>query len=65
LSFLARATVYSTKKPMWARHWNLRVARFPLAVAGAGADEALASQVGATYLPDGPVEAAALVASAR
>jgi methanogenic corrinoid protein MtbC1 len=39
-------------------------ARLPLAVAGAGADAPLASQVGATYLPDGPVQAAALVASA-
>src|SRR5688572_8131636 len=40
-------------------------ARLPLAVAGAGADAALASQLGATYLPDGPVEAAARVASVR
>ena len=39
-------------------------ALLPLAVAGAGADASLASQVGATYLPDGPVEAAALIASA-
>jgi len=38
-------------------------ARFPLALAGAGADEALVEQIGATRLADGPVEAAAVVAS--
>lgn len=38
-------------------------ARFPLALAGAGADEALVEQIGATRLADGPVEAAAIVAS--
>lgn len=38
-------------------------ARFPLALAGAGADEALAAQVEARHLREGPVEAAAIVAS--
>lgn len=38
-------------------------ARFPLAVAGAGADGALAARVGARLLREGPVEAAAVVAS--
>jgi DNA-binding transcriptional MerR regulator len=37
--------------------------RFPLALAGAGADDALAAEIGARRLGDGPVEAAAAVAS--
>ena len=37
--------------------------RFPLALAGAGADDALAAEIGARRLEDGPVEAAAAVAS--
>lgn len=37
--------------------------RFPLALAGAGADEALAAEIGVRRLEDGPVEAAAAVAS--
>jgi DNA-binding transcriptional MerR regulator len=37
--------------------------RFPLALAGAGADDALAGEIGARRLGDGPVEAAAAVAS--
>lgn len=37
--------------------------RFPLALAGAGATEALARRAGATQLRNGPVEAAALVAT--
>ena len=38
-------------------------ARVPLALAGAGADEALAAQIGARFLGEGPVEAATVVAS--
>ncbi len=38
-------------------------AQFPLAVAGAGAGKELAAQIGATYLHDGPVEAAAAIAA--
>lgn len=38
-------------------------ARFPLALAGAGADEPFVRRTGATHLRDGPVEAAAVVAS--
>jgi methanogenic corrinoid protein MtbC1 len=38
-------------------------AQFPLALAGAGAGEELAAQIGATYLDEGPVEAAAAIAS--
>ena len=38
-------------------------ARFPLALAGAGADEALVARIGARRLLHGPVEAAAVVAS--
>lgn len=38
-------------------------ARFPLALAGAGADEALVAQIGASHLREGPVEAATVVAS--
>ena len=37
--------------------------RFPLALAGAGADDALAAEIGARRLEDGPVEAAAAVAA--
>jgi MerR family transcriptional regulator, light-induced transcriptional regulator len=37
--------------------------RFPLALAGAGADDALAEEIGTRRLADGPVEAAAAVAS--
>lgn len=38
-------------------------ARVPLALAGAGADDALVTQIGATRPAGGPVEAAALIAS--
>ena len=38
-------------------------ARFPLALAGAGADDELVARIGATHLRQGPVEAAAVVAS--
>ena len=38
---------------------------FPLALAGAGAREALVAQIGATRLAEGPVEAAAVIASSE
>ena len=38
-------------------------ARFPLALAGAGADEALAKRIGARHLSMSPVDAAAIVAA--
>ena len=41
---------------------NLGV-RFPLALAGAGAEEGVVGQIGASHLREGPVEAAAIVAS--
>ncbi len=37
--------------------------RFPLALAGAGAERAVVEQIGANHLREGPVEAAAIVAS--
>ena len=37
--------------------------RFQLALAGAGASETLVAEIGATHLDDGPIEAAATVAS--
>src|SRR5215210_1145864 len=60
-SLIVVAAFDQARMSAWADELGDLASRFPLALAGAGADEALASRVGATHLGEGPVEAARLV----